>query len=94
MFRDALLKVMARVDLSSAEAAAAMDDIVDGRVEAAQVAGLLVGLAMKGERPDEIVGFAAAMRDRAIAVGRWRAALSLLTSDVRGACRCAHPASL
>ena len=68
MFRDALLKVMGRVDLSSSEAAAAMDDIVDGRVEAAQVAGLLVGLAMKGERPDEIVGFATAMRDRAIAV--------------------------
>jgi anthranilate phosphoribosyltransferase len=32
------------------------------------VAGLLVGLAMKGERPDEIVGFARAMRDRAVRI--------------------------
>jgi anthranilate phosphoribosyltransferase len=68
MFRDALLKVMGREDLSAAEAAAAMDDIVEGRVVPAQVAGLLVGLAMKGERPDEIVGFAAAMRDRAVRI--------------------------
>ena len=68
MFRDALLKVMGREDLSAAEAAAAMDDIVEGRAAPAQVSGLLVGLAMKGERPDEIVGFAAAMRDRAIRV--------------------------
>jgi anthranilate phosphoribosyltransferase len=68
VFREALVKVMGKADLSAAEAAAAMDDIVEGRVEAAQVAGLLVGLAMKGERPDEIVGFAAAMRDRAVAI--------------------------
>ena len=45
-----------------------MDEIVDGRAAPAQVAGLLVGLAMKGERPDEIVGFATAMRDRAVQV--------------------------
>jgi anthranilate phosphoribosyltransferase len=68
MFRDALLKVMGKADLSAAEAAAAMDDIVEGRVAPAQVAGLLVGLAMKGERPDEIVGFATAMRARAIGI--------------------------
>jgi len=68
MFQDALLKVMGKADLSAAEAAAAMDDIVDGRAAPAQVAGLLVGLAMKGERPDEIVGFATAMRERAVRI--------------------------
>ena len=68
MFRDALTKVMGRADLSEAEAAAAMDAIVEGRASPAEVAGLLVGLAMKGERPSEIVGFATAMRDRAITI--------------------------
>jgi anthranilate phosphoribosyltransferase len=68
MFRDALLKVLGKGDLTVAEAAAAMDDIVEGRAAPAEVAGLLVGLAMKGERPDEIVGFATAMRDRAVRV--------------------------
>ena len=51
MFHDALVKVMGRADLSAAEASAAMHEIVDGGVAPAQVAGLLVGLAMKGERP-------------------------------------------
>ena len=68
MFRDALAKVMGKENLSAAEAAEAMDDIVEGRAAPAQVAGLLVGLAMKGERPDEIVGFATAMRDRAVRI--------------------------
>lgn len=68
MFVDALRRVIRREDLSEAEAAEAMDDIVEGRVAPAQVAGLLVGLAMKGERPSEIVGFARAMRTRAVPV--------------------------
>jgi anthranilate phosphoribosyltransferase len=65
MFRDLLQKVMRKEDLTEAEAAQAMDDIVEGRVAPAQVAGLLVGLAMKGERPAEIVGLARSMRSRA-----------------------------
>jgi len=66
MFADLLRRVLRREDLSEAEAAAAMEAIVDGHVAPAQVAGLLVGLAMKGERPAEIVGFARVMRDRAV----------------------------
>lgn len=65
MFADVLRKVMRRQDLTADEASAAMDDIIDGRACVAQVAGFLVGLAMKGERPAEIVGFARSMRARA-----------------------------
>jgi anthranilate phosphoribosyltransferase len=68
MFRDLLQKVMRKEDLTEAEAAQAMDDIVEGRVAPAQVAGLLVGLAMKGERPAEIVGLARSMRSRAVTI--------------------------
>ena len=68
MLDDLLKKVMRRQDLTSAEASSAMDAIIDGRAAAAQVAGLLVGLAMKGERPDEIVGLARAMRARAVKI--------------------------
>jgi len=68
MFHDALVKVMGRADLTAAEASAAMHEIVDGGVAPAQVAGLLVGLAMKGERPEEMTGFAMAMRERAVQV--------------------------
>jgi anthranilate phosphoribosyltransferase len=68
MLGDLLQTVMRRQDLTTDEAMAAMDAIIDGQSRSAQVAGLLVGLAMKGERPDEIVGFARSMRARAVGI--------------------------
>lgn len=67
-FADALNTVLRGQDLSADQAAAAMADIVEGVAPPAQVAGLLVGLAIKGERPAEIVGFARQMRERATPV--------------------------
>ena len=52
-------------DLTSDQAAEVMGEIMDGRVPPAQIAGLLMALALKGERPSEMVGFARAMRARA-----------------------------
>ncbi len=66
MFGPVLDKLMRRQDLTVEEAAATMSEIVDGTVTPAQTAALLIGLAMKGERPAEIVGFARTMRERAI----------------------------
>lgn len=57
-------------DLTSAEAGAAMGRLMDGEAPASHVAALLMGLALKGERPAEIVGFARAMRERAVALPR------------------------
>jgi anthranilate phosphoribosyltransferase len=65
-----LEKLLRREDLTTAEATAAMDEIMEGRVQPSQIAGLLVALAMKGERPAEIVGFARAMRARATRLSR------------------------
>ncbi len=39
-----------------------------GEAHPAQVAGLLIGLAMKGERPAELVGLARTMRARGVAI--------------------------
>ncbi len=66
MFSHLLDKLLRREDLTADEASAAMDDIIEGRVRPAQVAALLMGLAIKGERPPEIVGFARNMRQRAV----------------------------
>jgi anthranilate phosphoribosyltransferase len=65
-----LEKLLRREDLSTDEASAAMDEIMEGRVPPSQIAGLLVALAMKGERPEEIVGFARSMRSRATTLSR------------------------
>ncbi len=66
MFANLLEKLTRHEDLTSDEAAAAMTEVMEGRAAAAQIAGLLVGLAMKGERPIELVGLAPAMRAPAV----------------------------
>src|SRR3954468_19746104 len=54
--------------LTRAQAAQAMDAMLDGGVPIAQMAALLVALRMKGETPDEIAGAAQALRSRATRV--------------------------
>ena len=66
MLSDLLQKLIRHDDLTAAEAAAAMDLVMTGQATSAQLAGLLVGLAMKGERPEEIVGLARTMRAHAV----------------------------
>lgn len=70
MFPTLIDKLMRREDLSSEEAAAAMGEIMSGRAADAQIAGFLIGLAMKGERATEIVGLARTMRAEAVALSR------------------------
>ncbi len=70
MFPGLIDKLQRRVDLTVEEAAGAMEAIMDGRAQPSQIAGFLVGLAMKGERPDEIVGLARTMRERATRLSR------------------------
>ena len=62
MFPELIDKLRARRDLTPPEASAAMAEIMAGRAAPAQIAGLLVALSMKGERPAEIVGLAQTMR--------------------------------
>src|ERR1043165_9210216 len=70
MFPDLIEKLTRHEDLTREEAAAAMTEVMEGRAAPAQLAGLLVGLAMKGERPAEIVGLARAMRAHAVPLTR------------------------
>jgi anthranilate phosphoribosyltransferase len=70
MFTPLIEKLLRRQDLTVDEAAAAMDEIMEGRAQSSQIAALLVALAMKGERPAEIVGFARTMRARATKLSR------------------------
>src|SRR6266849_3791430 len=66
MFPELIEKLTRHEDLTSDEASAAMAEVMEGRAASAQIAGLLIGLAMKGERPAEIVGLARAMRAHAV----------------------------
>src|SRR6266581_419230 len=70
MFPALIDKLTRHEDLTSDEAAAAMAEVMEGRAAAAHIAGLLIGLVMKGERPTEIVGLARAMRAHAVQVSK------------------------
>jgi anthranilate phosphoribosyltransferase len=70
MFASLIEKLQRREDLTTDEAAGAMEEIMEGRAQPAQIAGLLIGLTMKGERPSEVVGLARAMRSRATRLSR------------------------
>jgi len=65
MIHEALEQVVAGEDMSRAEAAAAMEEILAGRASDSQIAALLTAMRMKGETVDELVGFATAMRRHA-----------------------------
>jgi len=66
MFTPLIEKLVRHEDLTADEAAAAMQQVMDGNASPAALAGLLSALAMKGERPAEIVGFARTMRANAV----------------------------
>ena len=70
MFPDLLAKLVRREDLTSDEAAAAMREVMAGTMPSSVLAALLVGLAMKGERPAEIVGFSRTMRSHAVPLSK------------------------
>ena len=70
MFRELIEKLGRREDLTTDEAAGAMAVIMRGDAAPAQIAGLLIGLAMKGEHPSELVGFARTMRAEAVPLSR------------------------
>jgi anthranilate phosphoribosyltransferase len=61
-----LTSLLAGEDLSVADAAWAMDQVMTGQATDAQLAGFLIALRVKGETVDEIVGFRDAILDHAV----------------------------
>lgn len=61
-----LARVFAGLPLSEEQAAEVMGLIMDGDATPAQIGALLAALAVRGESEDELVGFARAMRERAL----------------------------
>ena len=57
-----LSTLLAGRDLSEAEAAGAMTEIMEGAATPAQIAGFVIALRAKGETPDELTGLVRIMR--------------------------------
>ncbi len=68
MIKEAISKVIDRIDLSEAEMAAVMDEIMTGAASPAQIGAFLVALRIKGETVEEITGAARVMREKALKI--------------------------
>jgi len=68
MIKEAISKVVTKVNLTEAEAEAVMREIMQGEVTDAQIASYLTGLRMKGETVEEITGSARIMREKAVQI--------------------------
>jgi anthranilate phosphoribosyltransferase len=70
MLHEALHKLVHhKADLTRDEARGVMDEILSGREGDPLIAAFLAGLAVKGESVEELVGFAQAIRARAVDLG-------------------------
>ena len=63
-----LQKIAAHEDLSAPEAHEAMLIILSGAATTPQISAFLMGLRMKGETPQELLGFARAMREKTVRI--------------------------
>ena len=68
MIKEAIAKVVAKVNLTEAEAEGVMREIMQGEATDAQIASYITGLRMKGETVAEITGSARVMREKAVPV--------------------------
>src|SRR4030066_2484306 len=65
MIREAVNILVSGINLSEAEMAECMNEIMEGRSTDAQIGAFLAALRMKGETVDEITGAARVMREKA-----------------------------
>jgi anthranilate phosphoribosyltransferase len=68
MIKEAIAKVIARTNLSEAEAEAVMREIMQGEATDAQISSYITALRMKGETVEEITGSARVMREKAVQI--------------------------
>jgi anthranilate phosphoribosyltransferase len=68
MIKDAITKLADRSSLTEQEAESVMLEMMDGAATPVQIAAYLMGLRLKGETVDEIVGSVRAMRAKALRI--------------------------
>ena len=68
MIREAISSATAGESLSIDDAVTVMREVMEGEVTPAQLGSYLTALALKGETPEEIAGFATVMREKSLRV--------------------------
>jgi anthranilate phosphoribosyltransferase len=68
MIKDAIRKVVDKIDLTKEESAQVMNEIMGGQATPSQITAFMTAMRMKGETVDEITSFALVMRKFAIKI--------------------------
>lgn len=68
MIREAIEKVVRKIDLTKPEMRQAFDEIMSGKATDAQIAAFVTALRMKGETIAEITGAAEVMREKSVQI--------------------------
>lgn len=66
--KEYLEKIIAKQNLTFDESYFVMNEIMTGNVNNSHLAGLLISLKAKGETPEEVAGFAKAMREKSVKI--------------------------
>lgn len=78
MIKEAIAKLIAYQNITSEEAAASMNEIMNGEATTAQIGAFLAAMRMKGETTEEIIGCARVMREKAEHVALSRDAIDIV----------------
>ncbi len=82
MIREAIEKVVKRIDLTEAQTRGVFDEIMSGKATPAQIGSFVTALRMKGETVDEITGAARVMREKSIKIHVGKSAVGMDRDDI------------
>ncbi|MCX5678526.1 MAG: anthranilate phosphoribosyltransferase [Candidatus Omnitrophica bacterium] len=86
MIREAIEKVVKRIDLSEAEMRGIFNEIMSGKATDAQIGALATALRMKGETVEEITGACKAMREKTVRISAGRASAGMSKEAIVDTC--------
>ena len=82
MIKEAIEKVVKRIDLSEGEMREAFNEIMSGKATNAQIGAFVTALRMKGETVDEITGAAKVMREKSIHISAGKHTVDIDRDDI------------
>lgn len=82
MIKEAIEKVVKKIDLSEAEMRGVFEEIMSGQATYSQIGAFVTALRMKGETTDEITGAAKVMREKSIKIRIGRSAIDIDRDDI------------
>ncbi|NVN90696.1 MAG: anthranilate phosphoribosyltransferase [Desulfuromonadales bacterium] len=82
MIKDAIARIVERINLTEGEMIEVMGQIMSGEATPAQIASFITALRMKGETIDEIAGAARVMRERATRIRVGKDVLDIDRDDI------------